>query len=229
MSVVERVNKAWDRIEAWYKTTFPDWTPNAGASEADIAALEKDMGITFPEELRVSLKRHNGIEDGKWPRGGLLNLAEIREEWNTWTDMARNDELDDDGVETDGTFQQKWWCESWIPIDQDGGGNFHMIDLLPGTKGRKGQVLYFYHETGPEKSKYPDYIGYLETVADGFEKGKYTIEESGIYDNEADGEEGEGDEGDEEGEGDEGDEEDEEEDEEDEEEEKSKNKKKVKK
>ena len=226
MSAVERVNKAWDRIEAWYKKNLPGWKPRSGASDTAIDALAKHMKVTFPEELRVSLKRHNGIEDLKWPGGSLLSLVEIQMEWDTWTEMARAGEFDDERVESDGTFQPKRWCEAWIPIDSDGGGNCNMMDLAPGSKGRIGQMLYFDHEKGPEKSEYPDYPGYLEAIADGFEKGRYSVDDDAIIDNEADGEEGEDDDDDEEEDYDEEEEEDEEEDEE---EEKSKLKKKVKK
>ena len=227
MSAVERVNKAWDRIEVWYAKNAPKWTLSAGTSDEEIDAVAKHLEVTFPEELRVSLKRHNGIEDGHWPKGWLLPVNSIKDEWWSWTETERGGDFVDDDVETDGTFQKKFWCDKWVPIDGDGGGNCHILDLAPGPKGRIGQVLFFDHEVGPSKSDFPDFAGYLEAIADGLEKGRYYVEgDTYIADKEGD-EDGEGDEDEE---GDEGDEDEEdEEDAEDEEEEKPKNKKKVKK
>ena len=221
MTTVERVNKAWDRIEVWYQKNAPKWELPKGATDEEIDDLAAHLKVTFPEELRVSLKRHNGTEDGQWARVSLNSTKRIKSEWNTWTDLLKEGLFDDSTVESDGTYQAKYWCESWVPIDANGGGDGYIMDLAPGPKGKIGQILFLDHEEGPSGPKYPDYAGYLENIAEKLEKGNYTVidnylEETIASDKE---EEGEGDEGEGEEEGDE---------EEDEEEEKEA-KKKVKK
>ena len=227
MSVVERVNKAWDRIDAWYKQNAPKYELPKGATDAELDELAKKLNVTLPEELRVSLKRHNGFEDGKWPKGCLCSADRVPKEWEVWTDCLRDGDFDDEEVESDGTFQAKWWVEAWVPIDADGGGNGFVIDLAPGPKGKIGQILFMDHEAGPSGPTHPDYAAYLEEIADQLEKGRYVMtEDNYIEDMEgAVDEDGEGDEEDEDEDGDDGEEYEEEE----EEEEKPKNKKKVKK
>ena len=230
MSAVERVNKAWDRIDAWYAKNAPDWTLPGGATDAEIDALAAHLKLTFPEEFRVSLKRHNGIPEGQWPKNWLNPVKEIQSEWDSWTELCKKDESME-ATEKSDAYQNKFWCEGWVPIDSDGGGNGFVMDLAPGPKGREGQILFFDHESGPDGPRFQDFAGYLEEIANELEKGRYVVNDDFLEENEEDDdEEGEGDEeedGDEdEDEGD--DDEDYEEDEEDEEEEKNK-KKKVKK
>lgn len=220
-SVVERVNKAWDRLEAWYAKNAPEWTLSKGATDEEIDSLAKHLNVTLPEEFRVSLKRHNGIEDLKWPMTWLLSTKEIQRLWDSWVGMeGENDDL----VESDGTFQKKFWCRSWVQIDSDGGSsNGNVIDLAPGPKGHIGQILFFDHGEGPSGPTYPDLAAYLEDMATKLEEGKYIVDDDRLADNEDENE------GEENGSHEEDEDESEEDDEVDKEEEKSKSKKKVKK
>ena len=230
MSAVERVNKAWDRIEAWYNTNAPKWELPKGATDAEIDAVAAHIKVTLPEEFRVSLKRHNGTADGQWAHVCLCSTEKIKSEWDTWAECLENSdyECNEDDIETNDAFQAKWFCESWVPIDSDGTGNNNALDFAPGPKGQTGQILYLDHEDGPSGPKYPDYAGYLEKIADKLEKGNYAVNDDFLEEiGGSDDEDGEGEDEDEDGDDDEyGD--DGEEDEEDEEE-KPKNKKKVKK
>ena len=233
MSVVDRVNKAWDRIDAWYAKNTPDWTLPKGATDEEIDALAKHLNVVFPEEFRVSLKRHNGIKEGQWPMTCLHSIKQIQSSWDSWKEQDQEGELEHEDVETDGTFQQKFWCESWIEIDSDkmaAGGV--VMDLAPGPKGHVGQILFFDHVEGPSGPAYSDYAAYLEDMANKLEKGECEVTDDclawlgGSAKGEGDKDEDEDEDEDEEGE----EYEDEiEEDEDDEEEKTNKSKKKVKK
>ena len=216
---MERVNKAWDRIDAWYRKNAPSWELPKGATDAEIDELAKHLNLTLPEEFRVSLKRHNGIDEGHWPKNCLHSIKEIQVDW----DMRDHAIVDDDEVETDGFFEGTWWHKKWVLIDWDGAGNGSVMDLAPGPKGKMTQILDLDHESGPSGPIYPDFLAYLEEIADRFEKGHFAVEEDDYLEEICD-DDGEGDDDDE---GD--DDEDFEEEDEEEEEEEPKNKKKVKK
>ena len=223
MTAVERVNKAWDRIDAWYKKNAPSWELPKGATDAEIDELAKHMNLTFPEEFRVSLKRHNGIDEGQWPKSCLNSIERIKSEWDVWTDLLNGGDFDESKVDSEGVFEPKWWSAKWVPIDADGAGNGSVMDLAPGPKGKMTQILDMDHETGPSGPLYPDFPAYLEDMANKFEKGNFAVEDDYLEEVGGDDEDGEGDD-DDEGDDDEDFEEDEEE-----EEEEPKNKKKAKK
>jgi len=183
MTQVDRVNAAWERIETWYKTTDPTFEFPAGATAAEITALETHMGLTLPEELKVSLTRHNGFP--RWVKGDLRTIEEIKEEWNAWAEMVDNGDLEDGGEAGDDDFKQpSFFDKKWIPIDHNGAGDGFMIDLNPGPKGKAGQILDFGHEVGAEEvPAYSDYVAYLEEAADLLEAGEFKLESSGCWKN----------------------------------------------
>ena len=74
MTQPPKIADVWERIEAWYGANDASALLNPGASEAEIADAEAQMGLTFPAELRESLSRHNGSVEGGWPYGTLLSL-----------------------------------------------------------------------------------------------------------------------------------------------------------
>ena len=176
-SSVERVNKAWDCIEAWYNTNAPKWELPKGATDAEIDAVAAHIKVTLPEEFRVSLKRHNGTADGQWAYVCLCSTEKIKSEWDTWAETIGDSEYDAnvEGIETNDAFQAKWFCESWVPIDSDGTGNNYAMDFAPGPKGQTGQILYLDNEESPYGPKYSGYTGYLEKIANKLEKGKYAL------------------------------------------------------
>ena len=181
MSQIEKVNAAWVRIEKWYATNLPDFKFPAGAAPADIIALETHMGLTFPEELKASLTRHDGVEP--WTKWQLLSIEGIKLIWDRWTDLIDKGLFDNnhENIYGPNDFIQKcWWNKSWIPIDADSSGNSFMIDLSPGPKGIIGQILYHSHEIGPQGPKNPDYAAYLEEAADGLEAGDFIAEYGGV-------------------------------------------------
>ena len=49
---------------------------------------------------------------------------------------------------------------SWVPINDDEGGNGACVDMKPGKNGKIGQVIYMGHETGPAGPLFEDYQNY---------------------------------------------------------------------
>ena len=161
-SAVERVNKAWDRIDAWYAKNVTDWTLPRGASDEEIDDLAKHLNLTFPEEFRVSLKRHNGVESGKWAgfKSYLLSIQDIIEEWDGWMAPKRDGTHDEYEIAKSDIWKEEYWCEGWVPIDIEDGYGL-VMNLAPGPKGRLTQIIIFNMDVGPEEVIHPDYPSYL--------------------------------------------------------------------
>ena len=173
MTETERVNAAWTRIENWLEQNAPSVTLSTGAPAAEIQALESVMNLTFPEGLRTSLLRHNGVDEPNWPKGTLNSLGDIKHEWGIWTNPTQEEA--EQGVGEEDKIQKCWFSKSWIPIDADGAGNGACVDLKPGPAGIMGQIIDMDHETGPNGPLFSDYAYYLEDIANTFETGEYPL------------------------------------------------------
>lgn len=175
---MSEISAVWERIEAWYEAKGQTENLNPSATAEAIAQAEKDMGLTFPPELRESLLRHDGSADGGWPTGELLSLERMADERGVWMEVVESgtfdasDEYDDfffDGA--DGVFLPRWWNSGWIPLDTDGGGNGYFVDTTPGPHGQKGQVGFMDHETGPAP-RFPSLSAYLGAMLERLAEGQ---------------------------------------------------------
>ena len=163
---MSEISAIWERIEAWHEAEGQTGNLNPGASAEAIAQAEKDMGLTFPPELRESLLRHGGSADSGWHTGELLSLERIADERKVWMDLLGDGTFDGNASHNAGSeaLQAGWWNPAWIPLDSDGGGNGAVIDLHPGPQGTVGQVIDMDHEVGPSGPKYASLSAYLEAM-----------------------------------------------------------------
>ncbi|MFI7466803.1 SMI1/KNR4 family protein [Nonomuraea sp. NPDC049646] len=128
--VTRAVNRQWRRIETWLKAHAPRSYRTLGrpGRARTIAVAEAQTGLTFPDDLRASLLRHNGsaLAEGIWPFGFLNNVnmtvRQIRDHWRTLCGIDATDDSDDPRTE--------WWDGRMIPVGSDGGGNSLVIDSV---------------------------------------------------------------------------------------------------
>ncbi len=118
--------------------------PNSSKNNEKVyEEFENSAGYAFPEELKLLLTLHNGIENT-----GFLTAEQILDEWNNWkkiydsvdwmlTDLTGNSYAD--GRKTIGMYTNPYW----IPFLSTGSGNFIAIDYAPGNKGTSGQIIAF--------------------------------------------------------------------------------------
>ena len=163
---MSEISAIWERIEAWHAANDQTENLNPGATAEAITQAEKDMGLTFPPEMRESLLRHDGSVDDGWPTGELLSLERMADERKVWMDLLQNGTFDGNAShnESSEALQPGWWNPAWIPLDADGGGNGAVIDLAPGPQGTVGQVIDMDHEVGPSGPKYVSLAAYLEAM-----------------------------------------------------------------
>ncbi len=171
LSQTDKVNAAWKRIETWYATNFPDYQLPAGATPADIIALEAHLGLTLPDEFKASLERHNGVE--RWTKcTSLQSIEAIKAEWNLWVESLDRGIFDGIVGNENDSLQRCWFNRSWIPF----GGYGFCLDMNPGEQGRAGQVIFMHHDNGPSGPNFPDFAEYLEDTADSIEAGRYVVD-----------------------------------------------------
>lgn len=171
---MSEVSALWQRIEAWYEAQGALHLLNPGASAEAIAEAEKQLGLSFPAELKESLLRHDGTKYWGWPFGDLSNLQHI---------MSIDTSLRQSGNESYPyitrnapskcltSFEKAWWIYGWLNIDEDGNGNGFTMDVL--SEPSPGQIIFVNREEGKNSIKYDSFKEYLESVLNALQSGKY--------------------------------------------------------
>lgn len=139
------MQKLWQRIEQWIaNNTDGDLALRPGAPEAEIVALETQIGRRLPDDLRESFLIHDGqdMPSVRWFDGErrLHPLASIAEQWTFDADNSS----DAEGPAEDPRAMFTLMHRDRLPLigvrfwDAD---NVY-CDFLPGPDGRDGQLLY---------------------------------------------------------------------------------------
>lgn len=147
----------WIKIEEWFNENEPEVldTFNPGATDEELANLEKIVGFELPKDFIESYKIHNGQNTGLVfnsaiidPESeGLSSINKIIETYELYKSMAEYaTKVAKDDV--DKGIKPIYWSEKWLPIMEDGMGNSYFIDLDPSENGIIGQIILRNHE-GP--------------------------------------------------------------------------------
>lgn len=161
-----------------------DFTLNAGATEADFAALEQILGYALPEDFKELYRVANG--EPSW-HGVLmgeewLSIERIISEYSVWNDLyTSGDFADDDGTpygcepEDASIKSELWWNPKWISLTVDAGGNSKMIDLDPTEHGTVGQIIQMWHDDSSRSKEANSLREFLTQYAQDLEDGKYVL------------------------------------------------------
>lgn len=116
------VNRQWRRIERWLRANEPRTYRSLGprGSARRIAIAESQMGLTFPDDLRASLLRHDGalrfsfgLAENRGRHSRNLSTREIRDAWRAMCG-------DHDVLEEEGDRKSAYWSGRLIPyLDYD--------------------------------------------------------------------------------------------------------------
>jgi cell wall assembly regulator SMI1 len=170
----------WSRIETWLQAHAPEIADglNFGASEEDLVATERFLGVTFPDDVRSSFRRHDGqAPDSLWLMDGweLLSLERVGDEWVVWKDLLDGGAFRDCKSQTDSRVVQDWWHPQWIPLTYNGAGDHHCLDLHPGPSGTVGQIIQMWHDDAIRPVLASSYRQWLAAFAAGLEAGDYVV------------------------------------------------------
>ncbi|MBV1853758.1 SMI1/KNR4 family protein [Catellatospora tritici] len=159
--MTDEVTASWVRIEAWLDRHAPaSATLLAGpADHAEIDAAESTLGLPFPAELVVSLRRHDGLTEwaGIFPDLPPASVAQIVEYRQICMEVAET--VDGFAVSVTG---EPWWHPLWLPFAVDVGAM--VIDLRPGPgHGRLGWAGH--SNPGFFDDGWPSLGAYLDAVA----------------------------------------------------------------
>jgi cell wall assembly regulator SMI1 len=189
------VRQSWTSIEAWLKentsATRKSLRPPVKADALD--KLQAKLGLSLPADFRESLHIHDGQKSdgdedaglfpyadkvlGAMPSFRLLAVAEIAREWKMMKELFDMKEFEGRKTKPSRGISKEWWNPGWVPIADDGGGDYFCLDLAPARGGAVGQVMVFLHDMTERPLIARSYAAWLEKLARGLASGKYVLDE----------------------------------------------------
>ncbi len=112
---------------------------NDGLTESEIEVYEKKLNTKFPEDLK---------EIYIWKNGQNIDCYDSFVNNSTFISLERSLEIVKEHLELNESELNvlNWWNKSWIPIFDNGGGDFICYDLEGTFTSQKGQLVEFCHE-----------------------------------------------------------------------------------
>lgn len=176
---MDSIDRLWDRIENWLAANAPAMARalKPGVTDEEIRKIEAGMGgLTFPEDVKASYRRHNGYSLGSFlmDQSILHDLSRMFRGQSGWEDRLGYD-LTRKPKYLSGPIQPVWWHPAWLTLTGDGAGNHWCIDLAPAAGGQVGQIISFDHEVGPTNVLATSFHELLATFTDQLEAGTYVV------------------------------------------------------
>jgi cell wall assembly regulator SMI1 len=124
---------------------------NPPATDAEIATLAQQLGVTLPADYVQVLKQHNGqrgLADGLFDGQEFLSAQNVFAQWQVWKQLHDAGRFKALHSSPAAGVRDDWWNPRWIPFTHDGGGNHLCLDLDPAEGGAVGQVISMWHDSG---------------------------------------------------------------------------------
>ncbi len=182
-----RIRDAWARFEHSLPSAgigTQRLAPPAPAYEVD--ALEAEVGIGLPQELREYWALHDGeTSDGIGLAGGFVfvSVAEARKISSDWAAVRQRlgselRELDRcASSEPKQAIRRKYSLRGWVPVLRDHEGNHVGVDLDPGPAGRFGQVINFGRDEDHKRVLFESLVELIDWLAQEVELGRIIYDE----------------------------------------------------
>lgn len=149
-----------------------------GATKAQIAKLEKDLGVKLPPPYVESLQIHESQQEGtdiipdSFGSFYLLGAKESVADWKVWNEVQDCGDFKNSKAKPDPGVANDWWNRGWIPFASNGGGDHLCLDLAPAKKGHVGQIIEVRHDRDTRRILAPDFATWLSQLADALARGE---------------------------------------------------------
>jgi cell wall assembly regulator SMI1 len=183
------VADSWARIERWLSANAPEMREslNPPATSGELEQLRAVIGQDLPADLIASYQIHNGqAEDaecgGMLPFGedygdiahSLASIEDVVADYEMMTELLEGGDFVGIEKEQHDAIKAAPWNKGWIPIANDGGGDYHCVDLDPGPNGVRGQIITVVE--GPTQAVIADSLAeWLQMVAGEMEANNLTL------------------------------------------------------
>lgn len=157
------MNTQWQRLIARLTAHHPDRLAglNPPASAQRVADLERELGVSLPDDYVQCLLVHDGQDrHAEWLFDGteFLSTTRVLREWKVWHALWASGEFAQMTARPDPGVKPLWWSPKWIPFTYNGAGDHLCLDLDPDTGGQYGQVIALWHDA-PRRERIADSFG----------------------------------------------------------------------
>lgn len=184
------VSESWERIRAWCDDEYPELgdTLNYPPLEEEVIAFEEAIGQQLPSDLRESYFLVNGQETDSTslPTGlffgvALMPLEEALTEWEIWRNVSQEygQAFENQTSRPLGAIKEGYANSAWIPLCKDFVGNNIALDMDPGPKGTRGQIISFGRDQDTKYVIAPNWRSFLARFVFDLEAGLWTIDDEG--------------------------------------------------
>jgi cell wall assembly regulator SMI1 len=181
------VKTAWKRLKRWSAAHLPPMGGDAPpASVEEIQRFESAIGAKLPKDVRDSYRVYNGQCAGSGIVYGLAvdPLRDVLGNWHSWVDGYEQNAEDGSAASMDetcssfpdGFVRPVYFDRGWIPLTYDSGGNHIGVDLNPGPKGTRGQVIVFGRDDEFHTVLALSWGQFLTDLADELEAGNFRLD-----------------------------------------------------
>ncbi|MES2982033.1 MAG: SMI1/KNR4 family protein [Verrucomicrobiota bacterium] len=138
------IQQLWADLEAWISIRCKELggVLRPGASPNKIEAVERMLGINFPDEVKQFYLCHDGQTSESlsfFDDFQFLPLDQVTAEWKVWQEIKATDFKLDEIPKAE--IKPVYWNSRWVPFAADGCGNCLCIDLDPNQSGKSGQII----------------------------------------------------------------------------------------
>ncbi len=150
------------RLEELYRQHALPLARRDAASLAQLQAVEEQLGLELPEDLRTAWLTTDGLADyqtvfarpGRLTGYDFLSLAAALREREGLRRRAASYARYIEPEPRDARIGTDWFQPGWLPFAGFGGGTLLlMLDMAPASGGTLGQIIAFTHD--------PDQIEYV--------------------------------------------------------------------
>jgi cell wall assembly regulator SMI1 len=106
----------------------------------------------------------------------LMSLNELVDRWTMMRNGIEEGYFEGFNPNPQGPIKRVKWNTHWIPILNDGSGDYICIDLDPAEGGVVGQIILTDHEVGPERMLAIGWREFLLEYADALEEGRFRFD-----------------------------------------------------
>ena len=181
------MRELWQRIEQYFAIHWPnkELKLRPPATDTQIAAAERELGVRFPDDFRESLLVHNGQDEGPnllW-LPAVCQLGSLESMVKCWKDDRDSFDTSDtecfDWLDSSQRTRQVHFHPKHIPFAGSPFWDYDrlLFDFAPGPMGKPGQIIMrndidfvFLCESFREL---------MQKTADGLEGGTITMSENG--------------------------------------------------
>ena len=186
----EDIRPTLARLDAWYAAHLPRsrYVFNPPATDEQLNAFERLIGIRLPRAYRQLYRWHDGEENDRWGHIyglPLLSLDAAASQWRAWNRVLADFHGDrykiPGGAWPEGAVDPAYINPRWIPLTHDGSGNHIGLDFDPWPAGRIGQVILYGRDEEVKAVLAPSLGRFLAWIADLLESGNFRLDaEKGV-------------------------------------------------